>query len=222
MPLRLTVPVWDVHFLIVRDAEKSGSAARPPEVQGKARALNPASLSLLPICPSQWTAADERLEGKMDGACKQTTHTKKWGKKWNNKTGEDERKRDRENRESGTYGCTHRLRQSDRWEDYGAGIFSTVVEVRKPPLSDLSRVSAALSGGWGQNPRSRKYPPFPCNISLHRRGLPKALLLHNASIVTSICPEKNCFLAPGDVFPPTSQRILLYSLRTVSGQPLHF
>lgn len=80
-----------MHFLIVRDAEKSGSAARPPEVQGKARALNPASISLLPICPSQWTAADEHLEGKMDGACKQTRDKKKWVKKCNNKTGKDER-----------------------------------------------------------------------------------------------------------------------------------
>lgn len=111
-----------MHFLIVRDAEKSGSVARPPEVQGKARALNPASLSLLPICPSQWTAADERLEGKMDGACKQARDKrKKWGKKLNNKTGKEERVW-----ADGRGGLAAHI-ASDRREDYGAGIFSTVV-----------------------------------------------------------------------------------------------
>lgn len=42
---------------------KSCSAARPPEVKGKAGALNPTSLPLFPICPSRRTEADDGLEG---------------------------------------------------------------------------------------------------------------------------------------------------------------
>lgn len=73
---RLTVPVWDMCFLIVVGTEKL-LCCQTSWSWGKAGALNPTSLPLFPICPSPWTEADDRLEGKMDGGSKQALETER-------------------------------------------------------------------------------------------------------------------------------------------------
>lgn len=64
------------------------------------------------------------------------------------------------------------------------------------------RLPANHSGGVGQNPRSRKYPPFQCNIPLNRPEFPAYIssLQSNASVVISICWKGTVFLTKGGIF----------------------
>lgn len=77
---RLTVLVWDMYFLVVGGTEKllcCQASCQASSSYEKAGALNPASLPLFPICPSQWTEANDCLEEKMDGGSKRPRDKKK-------------------------------------------------------------------------------------------------------------------------------------------------
>lgn len=118
--------------------QKSCSAARPPArppvVTGK---LAPWTLLLFLCFPSV----------HLSGQRQTTALRRRWMEVVN---GPETKKRRRKSGWAGQrvremYGSAHRLRQSDRWGDYGAGIFSTVVKVREPPCT--TQVPATHSGG---------------------------------------------------------------------------
>lgn len=70
------------------------------------------------------------------------------------------------------YSSPHRPRQNDRWGDYGTGLLSTVIKVRKPPCTTEVEPRPITLVERGQNHTTRKYPPFQCNISLNGPEFP--------------------------------------------------
>lgn len=116
---RLTVPVWDMCLLIVGGTEK---VALLPDLLKLRESWRP---------EPYFSSSVSHLSISADGG-----RRRPWGGRWMEVVNrQKEQESGRERSEGEMYGGPHRLRQNDRWGDYGAGLLSTVIKVREPPCT---------------------------------------------------------------------------------------